>query len=97
LTPSKAALLEATLFKSPAGTAGAQIIAAQLFFQQLVAMHDPRTPLDLVFGRKTFAAFAHRFKKTVFRQIRRISSDTSRGAENRVVCESRHDRRKKVR
>jgi hypothetical protein len=49
LTPSKAAFLETALLEPLAGTAGAEIVAPELLFQQLVAVNDPHSTLDLRF------------------------------------------------
>ena len=61
--PSKPALRQAALLEPPAGAARAEIVPAELLFQQLVAMHDPLAPLDLGLRREAPAALAHRFEK----------------------------------
>ena len=63
MTPSKAAFLETALLKAFARTAGAEIISSQLFFQQLVAVDDPQSTLDLRFGRESPTPLTHRLEK----------------------------------
>jgi len=55
--------LQATVLESPAGAAGAGIVAAESFFQQLVAVDDAEAFLYLGFGRETSSAFAGAFEK----------------------------------
>jgi hypothetical protein len=76
LAPSKGALREATAFEPLAGAARAEVLAAQLFVQQLVAMDDANPPLDVRLGREAIPPFAHRFEKTAVRQRRASAWDT---------------------
>tara|TARA_R110002020_G_scaffold15684_10_gene56160 strand:- start:3211 stop:3441 length:231 start_codon:yes stop_codon:yes gene_type:complete len=67
LTPSKAAFLEAAFFEALAGTAGAEVVSAELFFQNFMAVDNSQAPFDLLFGRISPTAFAHRLKKMAVR------------------------------
>jgi len=50
-------------------TAGAEIVSAKLFLQQLVAVDNPFSTLNLHFRWESFTAFAHRLKKMAVRRI----------------------------
>jgi hypothetical protein len=52
-------------FLKPArGAAGAEVIAAELFEQLFVAVHDPLAALDARLGRIAFPALAAHFKRS---------------------------------
>jgi hypothetical protein len=63
-TPSKAARCQAAFLESFARAARAQIVASQLFFEQLVAVDDPDSPFDMRFRRESVATFTHGLKRT---------------------------------
>ena len=63
MTPSKASRFQAALLESLAATAGAGIVTSELLLQQLVAVNDANTALDLRFGRESPASFAHCLEK----------------------------------
>ena len=67
MTPSKAALLETTLFEASARAAGAQVVSTELFFQQLIAVHDSHPALHLSLGGESTTTLAHRLKKMAVR------------------------------
>lgn len=69
--------MQAALLESLAGTARAQVISSQLLVEQLLAMNDADTPLDLGFRRETSPALAHRLEKMPDRQNRGCTWDTS--------------------
>jgi hypothetical protein len=46
MAPSKAARCQAACLEEFAGTTGTEIIPAQLFFKQLVALDDPHARLN---------------------------------------------------
>ena len=73
MTPSKAAFLETAFFEESAGTARAEIVSAELFLKDLVAMDDPFATLHLRFGREAFATLAHGLKKMTVHQSLRDS------------------------
>lgn len=50
--------------KTPPGSAGAGVVAAELFEQLFVAVNDPDAALDARFGWVAFAAFAAYFKSS---------------------------------
>ncbi len=64
LAPSKAACRQATFLEKSARAAGAKIVAAQLFFEELFAVNDPHASFDVHFGRIASPPFAHRLKRT---------------------------------
>jgi len=68
LTPSKAARGEATAFEQPPRAAGAEVVAAELLFEQLVAMHDPHAAFYGRLGGIAATALAHRLKTTLRRR-----------------------------
>jgi len=50
--------------KTPPGSAGAGVVAAEFLEQFFVAVDDPQTALYARFGWIAFAAFAARFKSS---------------------------------
>ena len=62
-TPSKPAFFEAALLEAFAGTAGAEIVPAELFDEFLVAVDDSHALSDLGFGGETPPPLAHRLEK----------------------------------
>ena len=59
-------------------TAGARIIAPQLFEQFFVTMHDAQAAFDLTFGREALPPLAHDLKTPARFQIRdRVARYTS--------------------
>jgi hypothetical protein len=67
LAPSKAARGQAALLEEPAGPARAKIIAAQLFFEKFVAMHNSHASFDVGFRWIASTPLAHAFKRTPVR------------------------------
>jgi hypothetical protein len=55
--------LKAALFEVFTGTAGAEVVPAELFRKFLVAVDDSRASSDLRFGRESPPPFAHRLEK----------------------------------
>jgi hypothetical protein len=51
--------------KAAAGPAGAAVVAAELFDEFLVAVHDPVTGLDVGFGRESAAALATALERRI--------------------------------
>jgi hypothetical protein len=47
------------MFEPLAASARAQIVPAELFHEFFVAMDDPDSDLNLLFGRESSTAFAH--------------------------------------
>jgi len=45
------------------GTAGTQVISAELFLQQFLSMNNPDTSLHVRLGRITSTPLTHRFEK----------------------------------
>ena len=67
-TPSKPAPPQAALPEPLAAAARAGIIAAQLLFQQFLAVDDLHAPLDVRLGREASPSLAHIFEKTAGRR-----------------------------
>jgi hypothetical protein len=63
LAPSKRAFLQAAFLEALAATAGAQIIAPELLFEQLVVVYDADAAFYFLFGRESFSSLAHPFEK----------------------------------
>ncbi|MFT4556759.1 MAG: hypothetical protein ACI93T_000373 [Porticoccaceae bacterium] len=76
MTPSKAAFLQTTLLETLAGSAGTQVVAAELFFQHLVAMDGSLSTLHVRFRGKSASSLTHRLEKTV--RCRSVGNDSSR-------------------
>jgi hypothetical protein len=55
------------VFEELAASAWTEIVAAELFFQQLVAVDDAIAGLNLRFGRIAAASFAHGLERSVRR------------------------------
>ncbi len=76
MTPSKAAFLQTAFFETFARIAGAQIVAAQFFFQHLVAVDDLLPLLYLCFRGEPASSLTHCLEKTV--RSRNVCTDSSR-------------------
>ena len=61
--PSKAARLEATLLERPTTAARADVVAAQLLFEELVAVDLADPAFHVGFRWEAFPSFAHRLEK----------------------------------
>lgn len=59
------------MFEQATAAAGARILAPELFFKQLVTVHDSNASFYLRFRRVTAASFTHRFEKRNLRVCRR--------------------------
>ena len=57
------ALLEAALLEAFTAAAGTEVVASELFLQQLAVAHDAHTAFDLRLGGEPLPAFAHRLEK----------------------------------
>jgi hypothetical protein len=55
--------VETTLLEAFAGTAGTEVVPAQLFFQQFVAVDHPLSLFDMGFGWESPTPLAHRLEK----------------------------------
>jgi len=53
----------------PAGSARTWIVAAELFHELLISMHEPETAFDLRLGREAFSTLAGDLESTVGRCI----------------------------
>jgi hypothetical protein len=67
LTPSKPARFEAAVFKDFAVAARAQVVAAKLRFEELVAVDNAGSDLNLSLRGMASAALAHRLESRVLR------------------------------
>jgi hypothetical protein len=69
LEPSKTARSQAAAFESLAAAAGTEIVAAEFFLEQLVAVDDADADLNSRFRRISLPAFAHRLESRIRRWI----------------------------
>ena len=74
--------------KPPAGTAGTQIVASQLFNEVFVTVDYAMAFFDSGFGRISLAAFATSIESRILWSIVRFARHTSRRFENRISREA---------
>ncbi len=77
MVPSKAAGGQAAFFEAFTRAAGTQIVATELLFEQLVAVHHPYAAFHLCFRRETASPLAHHLKRTPVRRNYGTAWDTS--------------------
>ena len=63
MAPSKAASLQAAFLEALATSAGAEIVATELFLKEFVSMHDANPASYLRFGWEALSSLAHRLEK----------------------------------
>jgi hypothetical protein len=68
LTPSKTASDETAFLQTLARSARTEVVAAELFFQQLVAVDDLQAAFDVRFRGESAAALTQRLEKTADRR-----------------------------
>ena len=67
MTPSKSARSQTALPEELAAVAGAQVVTAELFLEQLVAMDGADAGLDLALRRIAAAALTHGLERSNLR------------------------------
>jgi len=78
LEPSKGASGQAAVLEQLRRTAGAEVVAAQLFFQELVPMDHAHPAFDVRFRWEAPTSFAHRLESIPVRLCQRSAWSTSR-------------------